>query len=105
MKQISFKKFSIAASAFVCTAVMSLSIGTAEAGKRVYIYRHYNPYYDVTVAHGLPWYAVRAYYNDGPWSGPAYTYAGWADYAKINGIACIPGTLIKGGDGIAYVCQ
>lgn len=53
----------------------------------------------------LPWYAVRAYYFGGPWSGPYYSYAGWSDYAAKNGIGCTPGTDVKGGDGIVYVCQ
>ena len=30
---------------------------------------------------------------------------GWADYAARNGIACVPGTAIKGGDSLMYVCQ
>jgi hypothetical protein len=59
-------------------------------------------YYTAT---GLPWYAVRAYYFGGPWSGPYYSYSGWTDYAGKNGIACTPGTAIKGGDGIMYNCQ
>jgi len=64
---------------------------------------------------------VRAYYAGGPWCGVAggaysptvgvfgrasYTcYSGWDDYKRLNGIGCDPGTLIKGGDGIVYVCQ
>jgi hypothetical protein len=51
---------------------------------------------------GLPWYAVRAYYFGGPWS---YGYSGWTDYAARNGIGCVPGSLVKGGEGIMYVCQ
>jgi hypothetical protein len=51
------------------------------------------------------WYAVRAYYMGGPWSGPGYSYAGWDDYAARSGIGCRPGTAIKGGDGIMYNCQ
>ena len=62
-------------------------------------YSPYNQYVDVT---GQPWYAVRAYYAGGPW----YIGSnGWADYAARNGIGCTPGTLIKGGDNIRYVCQ
>jgi hypothetical protein len=45
---------------------------------------------------------VRAYYFGGPWS---YGYSGWTDYAARNGIGCVPGSLVKGGDGIMYVCQ
>jgi len=25
------------------------------------------------------WHAVKAYYFNGPWSGPGYSYAGWPD--------------------------
>jgi hypothetical protein len=62
-------------------------------------YSIYNHYYDVT---GQPWDAVRAYYAGGPWY---YGSNGWSDYAARNGIGCTPGTLIKGGDFIMYVCQ
>ena len=48
---------------------------------------------------------MRAYYFNGPWSGVGYSYTGWADYAKRNGIGCVPGTAIKGADGIMYNCQ
>jgi hypothetical protein len=68
------------------------------------------------VGGGLPWYAVRAYYAGGPWCaagaygyGPGLNnyscYSGWADYKAKNGIVCDPGTVIKGGDGILYMCQ
>src|SRR5215470_13228186 len=70
---------------------LSLSVGKAEARARVYIYGG-NPYYTTT---GLPWYAVRAYYAGGPWSGPGYSYTGWSDYAGRYGIGCTPGTVIK----------
>ena len=70
---------------------------------------YYNPYRaDLS---GVSWYAVRAYYAGGPWSGDVsagggpWTYTGWDDYAQGNGIGCVPGTLVKGGDGIDYVCQ
>jgi len=46
-----------------------------------------------------------AYYWGGPWSGPGYSYAGWNDYASRYGIGCVPGTIVKGGDGIDYNCQ
>ncbi|MGY8706908.1 hypothetical protein RAD16_14310 [Bradyrhizobium sp. 18BD] len=45
---------------------------------------------------------MRAYYTGGPWT---YGYSSWSDYAARNGIGCTPGTLVKGGDGIMYVCQ
>ena len=62
-------------------------------------YSPYNHYVDVT---GQPWDAVRAYYAGGPW----YIGSnGWDDYAARYGIVCTPGTLIKGGDNVMYVCQ
>jgi hypothetical protein len=48
-----------------------------------------------------PYYLPRAYYGNGPW----YGYSGWADYKAQNGIVCDPGTMIKGPDGVMYVCQ
>ena len=41
----------------------------------------------------------------GVWGGSYTCYSGWADYAQRNGIVCTPGTVIKGGDGILYMCQ
>lgn len=89
--------------AIAACALASAALLSSEAGARarVHIYTS-NPYYAVT---GLSWYAVRAYYADGPWSGPGFGYTGWSDYAAQNGIGCTPGTLIKGGDGIMYLCQ
>jgi hypothetical protein len=83
---------------------LSLTVSQAEARARVYIRTGYlgSGYYTAT---GLPWYAVRAYYYDGPWSGRGFSYAGWSDYAARNGIGCTPGTAIKGADGIMYNCQ
>jgi hypothetical protein len=143
MKTISAKEIAIATSAFACAAMfsfgwseqggISLSVDKAQAYHRLVVHP-YNHYYqgkgglvggaDVginTPYSGLSWYAVRAYYADGPWcgvgsaSGYGYgtaggggswtCYSGWADYRTRNGIACDPGTLIKGGDGILYVCQ
>ena len=77
---------------------VSLSVNKAEAQQRVYITRGYA----ARAAYVEPgsWYAVRAYYLGGPWSGPGYSYAGWEDYAARNGIGCTPGTAIKGGDRI-----
>ncbi len=111
--KVTLGKAAIAASTFACAAVFSLgwseqsgvtlSIDKAEAATRVYVARNYAAsatYYTVT---GLPWDAVRAYYAGGPWVG-MYT-GGWADYAARNGISCTPGTAIKGGDGIMYLCQ
>ncbi|APG11482.1 hypothetical protein BKD09_24415 [Bradyrhizobium japonicum] len=130
MKRMVFKNFAIATSAIAFATLftvdwseqrgISLSVESAQA-RRLYVspypYSHYIP--DQT---GLPWYAVRAYYAGGPWCGAgggtgygttvgvfgraSYTcYDGWDSYARLNGIGCTPGTLIKGGDGIMYVCQ
>jgi hypothetical protein len=71
--------------------------GRPYAGDRLYV----SPAPAVAASDGLPWYAVRAYYNDGPW----YGYGGWADYRARNAIICDPGTDIKGGDGVLYLCQ
>lgn len=80
---------------------LSLSVSKAEAATRLYV-SPINPY---STATDLPWYAVRAYYFGGPWSGPGYSWDGWTGYAARNGIACVPGTIVKGGDGILYRCQ
>jgi hypothetical protein len=96
---------------------VSLSIESAQARTRLVVTPYFSPYRaDLT---GLPWYAVRAYYTGGPWCavgagfGGYYgaglnnwtCYSGWSDYAQRNGIGCTPGTIVKGGDGINYVCQ
>jgi hypothetical protein len=108
---------------------ISVSVESAQA-RRLYVSPHYyyNPYRaDLS---GVSWYAVRAYYAGGPWCGigsaagygtVGYStagygtagyglnnwtcYSGWDDYAQRNGIGCTPGSLVKGGDGINYVCQ
>ena len=130
MKQARLRKFAIATSTVAFAALfsvgwseqrgISLSVDSAQARARVYIYSHYyNPY--IADTSGLSWYAVRAYYAGGPWCAVGGTtgygtagglwggswscYSGWADYAQRNGIGCTPGTLVKGGDGINYVCQ
>lgn len=46
-------------------------------------------------------YMPRAYFANGPW----YGYSGWDDYRVRNGLACTPGTLFKGDDGLMHVCQ
>lgn len=107
------KRLTVAAAAFACATSMSLSwseqgqlslslsVDSAQAAARVYIRGAYHGGY-IADQSGLPWYAVRAYYNGGPWP---YGYSSWADYASRNGIGCEPGTLVKGGDGITYLCQ
>jgi hypothetical protein len=50
---------------------------------------------------GRPHYAVRAYYEGGPW----YGYGGWDDYAARNSIRCTPGETVKLDDGLMHVCQ
>jgi hypothetical protein len=122
--RISLKTLAIATSTVACAAM--LSIGWAEqaqAATRLYVSPTY--YYNrARIGLGLPWYAVRAYYDGGPWCsvggyggyggyglaggawGGSWTcYSGWPDYKARNGIVCDPGTVIKGGDGISYMCQ
>ncbi len=111
------RKLAIAASTVAVAALFSaaLSVESAQA-RRLYVGPHY--YYSPYIADqsGLSWSAVRAFYAGGPWcpvgggyGGPGLNnwtcYSGWDDYASRNGIGCTPGTLIKGGDGIMYVCQ
>jgi hypothetical protein len=110
MKILSVKKAMIAISTLACASlfsfgwsdkgVVSVSIHKAEAQTRVYVGRLYRGGYMADPS--LPWYAIRAYYNAGPWT---YSYSGWTDYAARNGIGCTPGTLVKGGDGINYTSQ
>jgi hypothetical protein len=56
--------------------------------------------YAASTNDGHPWYAMRAYHQDGPW----YGYSGWDDYATRNAIGCTPGTLVKGENGLMYRC-
>ena len=114
--KMTLRTMAIATSTFVCAALfslgwseqgnLSLSISKADAQARVYIR---TPGYAARAVYfgsaGLPWHPVRAHYLGGPWSGPGYSYTGWADYAGRHGIVCTPGTAIKGGDGIMYNCQ
>jgi hypothetical protein len=98
--KMTLRQTSIAVLAFACAALFSLCwTGSAEA-RRLYV----SPYYAVNAIYhpdpALSWYAVRAYYLGGPWSGAYYSYAGWSDYAGRYGIACVPGSIVKGGDGI-----
>ena len=122
MKQVVLRKLAIATSTIAFAALLTVgwSVENAQA-RRLYVtpyhYNPYNPY--IADQSGLSWYAVRAYYNGGPWcavggtfggyGGPGLNnwtcYSGWDDYAQRNGIGCTPGTAIKGGDGIMYVCQ
>ena len=112
--KMTLKSVAIATSTFVCAALfsfgwseqgnLSLSISKADAYTRVHIRSGYAVNAAYYTSDG-PWYAVRAYYYGGPWSGYGYSYTGWADYAVHNGIACVPGTAVKGGDGIMYNCQ
>jgi hypothetical protein len=71
-------------------------------GPGYYTEPHYSPYNHYFSVTGQPWYAVRAYYAGGPWYEGSN---GWADYAARYGIGCTPGSLIKGGDNVMYVCQ
>lgn len=101
------RTLAIAASTFAFAALSSLSLTTtkAEAQARIVVHPGYAASSVYFEAADLPWYAVRAYYHGGPWSGDRYTYASWQDYATRNGIGCVPGSAIKGQDGIMYRCQ
>ena len=130
---MSLKTLAIATSTFACAALLSfgwspqggvsLSVDKAQAYTRVVVRPYLHGPYSVLDG-SLPWYAVRAYYAGGPWcaargaygygtgvfgggvfGGNYSCYSGWADYAARNGIVCTPGTVIKGGDGILYMCQ
>ena len=112
--KMTLRTVAIATSTFVCAALfsfgwseqggLSLSVSKADAQARVYL-RGYAARAAYVGSEGNPWYAVRAYYFGGPWSGAGYSYTGWPDYAARSGIVCTPGTAIKGGDGIMYNCQ
>ena len=112
---MSLKTLAIATSTFACAALLSfgwspqggvsLSVDKAQAYTRVVVRPYLHGPYAVLSGGGLPWYAVRTYYAGGPWSGPGYSWAGWSGYASSQGIVCTPGTVIKGGDGILYMCQ
>lgn len=112
--KMTLRKLAIASAAFACAALLSpgwsgqgvsLSVSKAEAYSRLYVGRGYAAHAVYVHGASLPWYAVRAYYWDGPWSGPGYHWTGWSDYRAQTGIGCDPGTTIMGGDGIAYICQ
>jgi hypothetical protein len=122
--RMSLKTLAIATSTVACAALLSfgwspqggvsLSVEKAQAATRIVVRPYLHGPYSVLDG-GLPWYAVRAYYAGGPWCARgAYgtpglnnysCYGGWADYAARNGLVCEPGTVIKGGDGILYMCQ
>jgi hypothetical protein len=112
--KMNLRTMAIATTTFACAALfspgwsdqgsLSLSVSNADARARVYIRSGYAASANYVSGDGS-WYAVRAYYFNGPWSGPGYSYTGWADYAARAGIACTPGTPIKGGDNIMYNCQ
>ena len=101
MKHLALRKLTLATAVAAATLVTVGWSGKAEArriyvGPRLAVY-HADP--------GVPWYAVRAYYFGGPWSGVGYSWTGWTDYAARNAIGCVPGSIVKGGDGIWYNCQ
>ena len=99
-------KMTLRMAAMAAVAVASMvSLSNKADAHRLYIGPHYAVHAVYHRVPGLAWYAVRAYYFGGPWSGPYYSYAGWSDYAAKNGIACRPGTGVKGDDGIWYNCQ
>ncbi len=102
--KLNLRTAAIVASTMVVATLFSVSMNQAEA-RRLYVSPYYAAHAVYHTSAGVPWYAVRAYYDNGPWSGVGYSYNGWADYAAQNGIGCTPGTVVKGGDGIMYLCQ
>ncbi|WP_315705135.1 MULTISPECIES: hypothetical protein [unclassified Bradyrhizobium] len=61
-----------------------------------------------------PFRAADAYaYDPGPYHysqpafdrGPTGYYGNWDSYATRNGLACRPGTMFKGSDGVMHLCQ
>ena len=122
---MSLKTLAIATSTVACAALLSfgwspqggvsLSVDKAQAATRIVVRPYLHGPYAVLSGGGLPWYAVRAYYAGGPWcarpgwNGPGLNnyscYSGWPDYKARNGLVCDPGSVIKGGDGILYMCQ
>lgn len=115
MKQMRLRKFAIATSTIAVAALfsvgwseqggLSLSVESAQARATLYVHRlYYNPYNPCRAdASDVSWYAVRAYYAGGPWSGYAasggpWAYNGWDDYAHRYGIGCTP-SIVKAGTG------
>jgi hypothetical protein len=121
MRQMGLRKFAIATSTFAFATMfsvgwsdqgsISVSVDSAQAAYRLRVNRYYSHNYaNYRPDAKLSWYAVRAYYMGGPWSGVGpngvpYHWTGWADYAARGGIGCVPGTIVKGEDGINYACQ
>ena len=130
MKQAGMGRFLIATSAVAFATLfsvgwseqhgISLSVDSAQA-RRLYVSPYGHGPFRADLS-GLSWDAVRAYYVGGPWCGAGGPtgygaaagalwagtwgcYSGWPDYAQRNGIGCTPGSIVKGGDGINYVCQ
>ena len=134
MKQAGMGRFLIATSAVAFATLfsvgwseqdgISLSVNSAQA-RRLYVTPYGHGPFRANLS-GLSWDAVRAYYLGGPWcavgtaagfgTGVGFygtagglnswtCYTGWPDYAQRNGIGCTPGSIVKGGDGINYVCQ
>ena len=120
MRQISFRKVAIAASACTCAVLLSwnwseqngvsLSVDSAQAAVG-------RPLTPVSVAGasrraarragtgaGVPYYGGgRGYYGGGSYAGG--WYRDWDHYALVNGIKCRPGSWIKMPDGETYLCQ
>jgi hypothetical protein len=129
MKQTGLRKVAIAASAFVCAAVLSFG-GSEQGGVSLSVEsaqaRVGRPATPASVAGVARRQTRRAavgagaagaaavgtagaiavgpfYGGSGPYA--AYGYRDWDDYAKRNGIICRPGTLFKGDDGQQHPCQ
>ena len=119
--KMTWKTTAIAAAAFASAMVVTLGFADKAEARRLYVSPYGHGPFRADLS-GLSWDAVRAYYVGGPWCGAGGPtgygaaagalwagtwgcYSGWADYKGRNGIGCDPGTLVKGGDGIDYVCQ
>ena len=114
--KMTLRTVAIATSTVVCATLwsigwseqggVSLSVSKAEAQRaRVYIRSGYYGYGGSGYVDNPSWYAVRAYYMVAPGAALGTATPAGPDYAARNGIGCVPGTAIKGGDGIMYNCQ
>ena len=86
--KMTLRTVAIATSTVVCATLwsfgwseqggVSLSVSKAEAQRaRVIVRSGYAA--NAVYVENPSWHAVKAYYFNGPWSGPGYSYAGWPD--------------------------
>ena len=104
--KMTFRMAAIAASTVAFAALFSpgwseqggitLSIEKADAAARVYIRSPYYAYHGgYSRFEGLPWYAVRAYYMGGPWSGPGITTLAGLTTRRATALAVSPAQSSK----------